>query len=121
MPRLSSAVRFAAVCCWFTLTVLSLLPGQLRPHTLSSGNLEHMSAYCVAAFLTRVGFAKLDSRRQVAAFSVLAAAFEICQLWIPGRHSGLDNWATSTIGAIVGTILALMILRLPQFSRAMPR
>ena len=74
MPRLSSAVKLAAGCCWLLLTVLSLLPGQLRPHTLSSGNLEHLSAYGVAAVLTQVGFAKLDSRWQVAAFSTMAAS-----------------------------------------------
>ena len=119
MPRLFSVARSAAVCCWFLLTVLSLLPGPLRPHALSSGNLEHLSAYGVAAFLTQVGFVRLDSRWQVAGFSAMAAAFELGQLWIPGRHFGVDNWAASTLGAVAGTILARMVLRLPQLSRAM--
>lgn len=117
MHRLSRAIRFAAVCCWLLLTVLSLLPGELRPHTISSGNLEHMLAYSVAACLTRMGFSRLDSRWQVAGFSVMAAAFEIGQLWIPGRHFGLDNWATSTMGAVAGTMLARLVLRWAQVSR----
>ena len=102
--------RFAAVCSWITLTVLSLVPGRMRPHTGASGNIEHMMAYILAALVTRIAFRDIQTRWQFAVFSAAAASFEICQIWIPGRSAGVDNWAASTAGVLVGLLVAQAVV-----------
>ena len=106
---LQRAVRLAAICSWIMLTVLSLLPGSDRPHTGLSGNAEHMMAYLLAALVTRLAFRQAESRWQLIAFSAAAAFFEVCQIWIPGRHAGIDNWAASSAAALIGIVTARIV------------
>ena len=106
--------RVAAVCSWATLAVLSLVPGSARPHTGASGNTEHLMAYILAALVTRIAFGHVQTRWQLAGFSAAAAAFEVCQIWIPGRSAGVENWAASTGGALIGLLVARAVAhRLP--------
>lgn len=107
--RAASLRRVLAALSWTTLTVLSLLPGSERPHTGASGNTEHFVAYALAALVTRLAFQNSKSRYQLLAFSLSAAAFEICQIYIPGRSPGIDNWAASTAGALFGVLLGRLL------------
>jgi VanZ family protein len=104
--RVQQALRLATVCLWVTLGMLSLVPGRDRPHTGMSGNFEHMLAYFLAAFATRLVLRQIESRWQLLTFSTCAAVFEICQIWIPGRSAGMDNWAASSVGALLGIAAA---------------
>ncbi len=107
--RVTAVVTVAAVCSWLTLTIISLVPGSERPHTGMSGNAEHMLAYFLASLVTRLAFRHTASRWQLVAFSAASALFEVCQIWIPGRHAGVDNWAASSAGALLGILLARVI------------
>ena len=102
--RLQRILRLAAICSWCLLTILSLLPGSERPHTGYSGNVEHATAYLLSGLATRLGFHR-SSRLELAMFSLAAAFFEICQIYIPGRHPGIDNWAASSAGAAIGILI----------------
>lgn len=104
--RFTAAMRVVAVAAWTMLAVLSLLPGHQRPHTGLSGNLEHALAYGLTSVVTRLGFAHRRTRWQLVAFSAAAAFFEVCQIWIPGRSPGIDNWLSSTVGALAGIVPA---------------
>ena len=104
--------RWAAIASMLAITVLSTLPGTLRPHTGYSGNVEHFIAYAGAAVLIQLGLPKLRRWREVILLSVASAIFEVLQIWIPGRGSGVDNWAASTAGAVAGMMVGLAILRL---------
>ncbi len=102
-PRLRDrAIRVFVVCSWLALAVLSLVPGHLRPHTGMPGNAEHLVAYALAGAASRLGWRKISSRYLLLAFSIASAFFEICQIWIPGRTAGIDNWMASTFGALIG-------------------
>lgn len=103
-PRLHAALVAVSAASWAVLTVLSLLPGSERPHTGWSGNLEHGVAYALSAGATRLCLFGVLSRMQLLGFSLASALFEICQIWISGRSPGLDNWAASTAGALVGIV-----------------
>ena len=87
-----------------------LVPGSDRPHTGASGNVEHVMAYVLAAAVTRLAFPHVQSRWQIIAFSAASAVFEICQIWIPGRSAGIDNWLASSSGAVVGVVLVRAVL-----------
>jgi VanZ family protein len=109
--RVQQALRVLAVCSWILLAVLSLVPGQDRPHTGMTGNLEHTIAYFLAAFTTRLIARRIPSRWQLLAFSACAVLFEICQIWIPGRSAGMDNWAASSLGALLGIVSAKTLMQ----------
>ncbi len=108
--KLKEVLRFAAVSSWTGIAVLSLVPGRDRPHTGASGNVEHVMAYVLAAAVTRLAFPHVQSRWQIIAFSAASAVFEICQIWIPGRSAGIDNWLASSSGAVVGVVLVRAVL-----------
>ena len=104
--------RWLALGSMLVITILSTLPGDLRPHTGQSGNIEHFIAYFGAAGLIQLGLPRLRRWREVVLLSLAAAVFEILQNWIPGRSPGVDNWAASTGGAIAGMVIGLVVLRL---------
>lgn len=104
--RAQRALRIAASCSWIALAVLSLVPGRDRPHIGIPSNFEHILAYALAGFVTRLVLRRTGSRWQFLAFSGAAAFFEVCQIWITGRSAGFDNWAASSAGALLGIVLA---------------
>ncbi|GLI24354.1 MULTISPECIES: VanZ family protein [Xanthobacter] len=99
----------AATCC-LVITVLSLLPGNERPHTGYSGNMEHVAAYIGTAGFVALALLRWRVATIVFAFSAASAFFEICQIWIPGRTSLVENWVASTLGAFVGAVAARFIV-----------
>jgi hypothetical protein len=103
------AIKLFVVCSWLALAALSLVPGYLRPHTGMPGNAEHFVAYALAGAASRLGWQGISSRYILMIFAVAAAFFEICQIWIPGRTAGIDNWAASTFGALIGIAIARFV------------
>ncbi len=99
----------AATCC-LVITVLSLLPGNERPHTGYSGNIEHVAAYIGTAGFVALALLRWRVAMIVLAFSAASAFFEICQIWIPGRTSLVENWVASTLGALIGALAARYIV-----------
>ena len=87
------------------IVVLSVLPGAERPHVFGSGNVEHLRACAGAAFFAST-LPPLRGWRVVLLLSAASLLFEGIQIFIPGRGPGLDNWAASTLGAIIGLVLA---------------
>ena len=113
-----SLFRVAGLTCTLTLVVLSLLPGSERPQTGLPGQIEHVIAYCATAVFLGLGYSTARARVGVVLFlALLAAALELAQHWIPGRHSQLIDFVASSAGAGLG-IVALAIrdrwYRLPQ-------
>jgi VanZ family protein len=109
----------AAACC-LVIIVLSLLPGNERPHTGFSGNIEHVVAYAGTACFVALALRRPSLPVLVIAFSAASAFFEICQIWIPGRSAGFDNWFASTLGAVIGVSAARYIV-LPRLSAWLAR
>jgi hypothetical protein len=108
--RLSRAIGLGCVAA---IIVLSLLPGDERPHTGLAGQIEHTLAYFGTALF--LGLAFRTTRDRVAAFSllvVLAAVLEVIQRLIPGRHSQTIDWIASSFGAGIGIIAVIALERL---------
>jgi hypothetical protein len=49
---LAAALGIAPWLCILTIAVLSLVPGQARPHTWLPGQVEHFLAYFITALLS---------------------------------------------------------------------
>ena len=106
----SFCFRIAGWLAVAAIVVLSLLPGQDRPHSGAPGELEHLFAYLVAAVVLGIGYPEWKTRGKLALFLVLLSGMmEICQLWIPGRNSELAGFLGSSAGAILGMIAAVVL------------
>ncbi len=108
--RLREFLHFAAFFSWATIATVSLAPGSDRTAAGRSGHVEHFIAYCVAAAVTRAALPHVESRWQIIVFSIFAALFETCRIWIPGRSANVDNWLASTVGAALGVIMVRTVL-----------
>jgi VanZ family protein len=93
------------------IAVLSVLPGEDRPHVLESSQMEHLEAYCATAAALAVGYAQVRARIAIGVgLSLLAGSFEILQLWIPGRDPKFSDWIVSSIGAWAGLAFVATML-----------
>ena len=117
LPAVRLALRTAAFASWALITVLSLVPGEDRPHTGIGGQFEHVMAYLLSALVTRLAIRRTASRAQVLGFSAASAFFEICQIWIPGRSSAVGDWLASTFGALVGVMIARAVAHLLEMRK----
>jgi VanZ family protein len=107
MRRLSSLlVNLAALGVGLEfagIMALSLVPGADRPHTLSSGQLEHALAYGIAGVTIAVAFRTARSRLLAALpFALGAGVFELLQSLVPDRGPRLIDSLASVTGLCVG-------------------
>jgi VanZ family protein len=100
----------ARACFWIcvlVLVVLSVVPGEIRPHTGASGHFEHFIAYAGTGLFAAPG----SPRWRVGALiglSLLSGAAEIAQIWIPERTAEFWGFFYSTLGAAVGLALGAL-------------
>jgi VanZ family protein len=106
------AAAAIALVAWIAVAVLSLVPGHDRPHTGIPGDLEHALAYALTALATSIGWPRTRGVAVVLALTTMSGAFEVCQLWIPGRGASALTWIISSLSAGVGARLAPAVLRL---------
>ncbi len=112
---LASALRLAPWVCILAIAVLSLVPGEARPHTGLPGQAEHFLAYFLTALLVGVQLRELAYRSTLAlALCAYAGVLETLQLWVPGRSAQLIDFAASSSGALSGMILPAVFLRFRQ-------
>ncbi len=100
---------------YFAVAVLSLVPGEYRPHLLGmSDKLEHALAYIALGTLTVIATRhRLNAYLISLGITAYAGMFELGQLFIPGRIASFDDFAASAAGAIIGTSLTVLALRRP--------
>jgi hypothetical protein len=104
--------RTIGLACIAAIIVLSLLPGDERPHTGLAGQFEHALAYFGTALFLTMGFR--TTRNRVATISLLvglAAVMELIQRMVPGRHSQFIDWFASSSGAGVGVFAIILLER----------
>ena len=108
--------RLAALAGWLgivVIAVLSLVPGDYRPHTFLPGHAEHVLAYALTGMALAVGYPQ--TRPRVLWFLGLSAAgavFEVLQLWDPGRSPSLIDAAACSSGAALGMFFGALVSRL---------
>jgi VanZ family protein len=106
--------RVFRVIAWLgvaMIVVLSLLPGQERPHVFEVSQFEHLGAYFVAGIALALGYGERRSHILVGLFlTVLAGGLEVGQIWVPGRNPRILDWASGAVGAWAGIGLVLIVV-----------
>jgi hypothetical protein len=105
-------IRAGAWLAVLTIIVLSVVPGNLRPHVLGNDYFEHLAAYVIASSLLALGFPR--PMQQLASWTLLATCagvLELAQRSIPGRTASIGEFATGVFGAGLG-IVAIFVIRL---------
>jgi VanZ family protein len=102
-----SLLKFCGAAAILLIALLSLVPGQDRPHTGAPGQVEHIIAYCLTALWLGMLVPQRVHKYAIAACLVLyAGVLETLQLWIPGRTSQFIDFAASSSGVLIGILLS---------------
>jgi VanZ family protein len=107
--NVETSLRAAGYAAILLIGVLSLVPGTLRPETGAPGQYEHLAAYFGAAALLALGSGTATQRWQALWLVPYAAALEIVQHFVPGRHSRFSDFVVSSVGAVLGIMVAFGI------------
>ena len=104
VPHLRWLCRIAGWASTVGIFVLSVVPGEARPHSgVASPYVEHILAYLLATGLLTLGYALRTFRLLLCALLIgFAAALETVQLWVPGRNAELMGFAASALGVFFG-------------------
>lgn len=110
--RMKLIARLLGWSAVIIIAVLSLVPGDIRPHTGAPGPFEHVAAYLGTAVLLTVGYGgnRLPGAI-VLSLSFYSAVFEIVQTQIPGRNAAVSDFVASTLGAALGGIAGWILLK----------
>jgi VanZ family protein len=104
--RLNSvAARVVAWILAVTVAVLSIVPPELRPETGVPHYFEHFLIYAAMAAAFGLGY-----ERSANALATILVAFcgliEILQLFVPGRHARLLDFAIDAVATCFGVAVA---------------
>jgi len=112
MTKLAMLTRMGAGLAALAIIVLSVVPGNMRPHLLGNDHYEHFAAYFITGSLLAIGYLRpMQLLSSGVLLAICAASLEFVQLWIPGRTASAGGFATSTIGAWIGLLLIVAVRR----------
>ena len=115
---------FPLITYWFVLLFLTTLPGKDLPKTGINDKIEHFTAYFILGFLFSLTLLLQNKYYQIkkyfAIFSgifigLYAALDEIHQLFIPGRDCDILDWTADMIGASLGILLIIFLVKIFQY------
>jgi len=103
--HLLPAIRFVAWTLAAVIVILSIVPPGLRPETPLPHNFEHAGIFLLTglAFGLAYDYPKGWLASYVVAF---AAAVELLQLFVPGRHARLSDFVVDAAAICLGLIVA---------------
>jgi hypothetical protein len=81
------------------LAIASWTPGEHMIRTGVRGSFEHIAAYFISALMVVCAYPGWSPWTVGGALAVYAGILEIGQIYIPGRHSQLEDFAASCLGA----------------------
>jgi VanZ family protein len=95
---------FIAAFSYLIVALLSLVPGDYRPHIESwSGKEEHVLAYFVLGVATAIASRRSSNPvRLCLAIIAYAGMLECLQLLAPGRHAAVRDFMASSLGGVMG-------------------
>lgn len=101
MFKFSSLSRVLAWSLLFTIFLVTISPIGLRPHTLTTVNLDRGAAFAAISMLFVLGYP--DRWKRIGLLLVAGAAlFEIMQVISPTRHAHVEDALVKSLGVLVG-------------------
>lgn len=101
-------VRIAAWLLAAAIVVLSLVPPSWRPETEAPHDLEHFAIFAAAGLAFGLGYGRRYFGIAVA-LVIFAAAIEIAQIVVPGRHARLSDFVVDALAVCAGLVTAVFI------------
>jgi VanZ family protein len=108
---MSQWLRFFAWLSVVALAVASWTPGEYMIRTSARGSFEHIAAYLISTLLLVSASPRASPWMVGGALVVYAAFLEIGQIYVPGRHSQLEDFAASCLGVAIVIAPTLWIRR----------
>jgi VanZ family protein len=103
--------RLALGSCLVAIIVLSLVPGEARPHTGAPGEFEHFMAYMGTGLFIAARYRSLRPRLILwAATAALSFVLEFVQIFVPGREPDIFDALASSSGLTLGVVLGGLII-----------
>ena len=85
----------------------------MQIRTSAPKEFEHFVAYFIVAYVLTLGYRHRVFAPAVGVFLIaVAGALELVQKLVPGRTATLGDWEASTMGAIFGTVFAVVLCSL---------
>jgi hypothetical protein len=110
LTKVTTLVRIEAWLAVLIVIVLSVIPGNMRPHVLANGYYEHFTAYFITGSLMGIGYSRPKQLLSSAIMLALCGGtLEIVQLWIPDRTADVGDFAASAFGAWAALVLTCVI------------
>ena len=111
MPKLTTIIRIVAWSLAATIVILSVVPPGLRLDTGTTHHLEHFIVYWTTGLAFGLGY---DCKHNLLALLlvVFSGSVEIMQLFVPGRHARLSDFAIDAVAACVGIFTVSLVNRM---------
>jgi VanZ family protein len=101
---MTTILRIFAWLLAAAVTYATLGPPSHRPHSELGQNGEHALAFALVGLA--FGLAYSQRRLLTSAISVvMIGVLEILQLWVPGRHARVEDFAVDAVAACAGLAL----------------
>ena len=107
----STILATTRVVAWIIvigLIMISLVPAPLRPGTGVSHNLEHFGSFLLAGIIWSLAYAD-RLVLLLGAMPVFAGSVELLQIFVPGRHARLSDFAVDALGGCVGILITFLV------------
>jgi VanZ family protein len=94
-----------------TIVVLSLGPPTVRPATGAAHDLEHLLIFLATGMAFGLGYPRRVWLLTIA-LPTFAAAIEVAQNWVPGRHARMSDFLVDAAASCFGVGLSYASLKL---------
>ena len=108
MQRLFQAAAWLLAA---TIVVLSLGPPSVRPTTGAAHDLEHLLIFLATGMAFGLGYPRRVWLLTIA-LPIFAAAIEVAQNWVPGRHARISDFLVDAAASCLGVGLSYASLKL---------
>ncbi len=112
MAKVVMLIRMGAWPAVLAIIVLSVVPGNMRPHILGNDRAEHFIAYLITGSLFAIRHPRpLRLLSSAVLLTICAGSLEFVQLLIPSRLASPLDFIASTIGAWTGFLVVVATRR----------
>jgi VanZ family protein len=94
-----------------TIVLLSLSPPSVRPTTGAAHGLEHFLIFLATGVAFGCGYSRRAAHLTIA-LPTFAAAIEVAQNWVPGRHARMSDFLVDAAASCLGVGLSYAFLKL---------
>src|SRR5437667_9894094 len=96
--------------CVLAIVALSLVSPSWRPVTFLPHDIEHLAIFVMTGVALGLGYPG-HVTRHMALLVIFAAAIELAQFYVPGRHPRLIDFVVDALGACAGAAVAALVAR----------